>query len=218
MEGTVKWLDIASVELLPGNAKDHDVGAIVASITQFGFLNPVGLNTATGHAFDGNGRLEALRRMKLSGYVGKSGAETRGPPEGVREQSNAWLAPFWCFEVPEGREQAVAVALNKTNELGGWDYDVLSTVLQNLATTPDGLVGTGFSKEDLDPIMAFRGVDMTAVPNLAGWEEPTSAFRLIVTCENEDDLLTLRAFLGLNDDLSRVTEKFKDTNVALGQE
>ena len=167
MEGEVRWLDIASVELLPGNAKDHDIGAIVSSIAQFGFLDPVGLNTATGHAFDGNGRLEALRRMKLSGYVGKDGAEMRGPPEGVREAGGAWLAPFWRFEVLAEREQAVVVALNKTNELGGWDYDVLSQVLQNLATTPDGLAGTGFSREDLDSIMAAHTADVSG----AGFQE-----------------------------------------------
>jgi len=204
----LKWIDIGKVELLPQNTKDHDAGAIIESIKRFGFIDPIGLNTETNRAFDGNGRLEALRVMKVQGME---------CPKGVRAEGGKWLAPFFCFQIPEKEEQAAAIALNKTNELGGWDYDALAKVLSNLATLPDGLKGTGWDTDDLDAILAFTamGGDDVAVPELEGWEEPLTAYRLIVGCDNEEQLIQLRGALGLDtENTHRVTFRFTDTNVA----
>ena len=72
----------------------------------------------TGHDFDGNGRLDTLRQMKMS-------ASGRKPPRNIRVDSDGmWLFPAVMIEVPVEQEAALALALNRTNELGGWNQKI----------------------------------------------------------------------------------------------
>ena len=60
MDGSTVWLDIDQVASLEQNPKEHDIGAIIASMQRWGYIDVIGWNKRTGRVLDGNGRLEAL--------------------------------------------------------------------------------------------------------------------------------------------------------------
>jgi len=142
------FVDIAEALILPQNAKDHDIGAIITSLKKWGFVDPLVRNEPTGHVLSGNGRLEALRQMKLNGMPA---------PSGVKDVSGQWLVPTYTVNVPEEQESALAIALNRTMELGGWDFATLADVLSNIASQGN-LEGTGWAPEEVDALLAQTAV------------------------------------------------------------
>lgn len=139
----VELIPLSKLVGLPRNAKDHDLGAIVASIRRFGFLDPILLNGVTGHVLAGHGRRDGLRAMKVSGEP---------PPPGVEVNGGEWMVPVVQLSIPAEREEAAAVALNRTVELGGWDEAALVQVLSDLAAAGE-LEGTGYTAEELDSLL-----------------------------------------------------------------
>jgi hypothetical protein len=140
------YVRIDKIPHLPGNPKDHDMGAIIESIKTFGFLDPLGIGALTGNDIDGNGRLDALRQMKL---------DNMPLPRGIQADTDGmWMVPTvagidW---LNERQEMAAGIALNKTTELGGWNLALLSEALANLATQNE-LNGTGFDRDDVDALL-----------------------------------------------------------------
>lgn len=131
---------------LPRNPKLHDLGEIHQAYDEFGFLERVVINDVTGRMIAGHGRVDALQQRKASG------AE---PPGNVGVAGDdMWLVPADHVDVPEEKEEAAALALNKIGELGGWDEVVLASVLADI-TAQGGvsLAGTGFDEDDLDGIL-----------------------------------------------------------------
>lgn len=142
---SLDYLRLEEFQRLPRNVKEHDVGAIISSIEEFGFAEPVVVNKATGHILSGHGRMLALQSMKATNSV--------KVPMGVRVTGdNTWLVPVAYVSVPKEKEEALALALNRTGELGGWDNQALAELLADLAAR-DQLVGTGFDGDDLDRLL-----------------------------------------------------------------
>jgi len=81
MDGSTVWLDIDQVASLEQNPKEHDIGAIIASMQRWGYIDVIGWNKRTGRVLDGNGRLEALRKMKAAGMAA---------PARVVVEGNTW--------------------------------------------------------------------------------------------------------------------------------
>ena len=131
-------------QALPRNPKEHDIGAILLSLQRFGFIEPVVVNEITGHLLSGHGRVMALRVMKADGHK---------PPDGITTSDGSWLVPTDFVPVPEDQEEAAAVALNRTVELGGWDESMLAQVLGDLASGEIGLDGTGYDTQELDGLL-----------------------------------------------------------------
>lgn len=155
----IEYIRLDAVEHLPDNPKDHDLGAIAVSIEKFGFADPIAINPLTGHDFDGNGRLDTLRQMKLSWRKPQ-------PPRNIRVDSDGmWLFPAVMVEVPIDQEAALALALNRTNELGGWNQKILAKVLSDLASA-GALEGTGYDRDDVDALLKAVG---------GGTEKPDAA-------------------------------------------
>lgn len=65
----VELVPIISLQEHPENFREHDVGAIIASIERWGVWRPVVVQKGTGYVLVGNGELKALRAMgPLSPY------------------------------------------------------------------------------------------------------------------------------------------------------
>lgn len=139
---SVEYVSVDDLNLRDDNPKDHDIGAIIMSLREFGYTDPVGIDEATGKLVDGHGRIFALRSMREAGEQ---------PPAGVEVRGGKWFVPVIMGVRFKDDLQALAyvIAANRTTELGGWLDPKLAEALQRLPK----LDGTGFNDEDLQALM-----------------------------------------------------------------
>ena len=147
-------LPLTKISRLPRNPKDHHVQVIVESYGRFGFVDRMIVNRETGHLLSGHGRVKALLQLKATGH---------DAPDGIEVNDDEWLVPVDYISVCESEEEALAIALNRTVELGGWDDAKLAEVLADLVATPEGLAGVGYDGDDLDALLA-------GLANPIGWD------------------------------------------------
>jgi DNA modification methylase len=150
-----EYIRLDSIKPLPANPKDHDVGTIVQSVERFGFAGTIVVNKTTGNTVRGNGRVEALRWLRV---------KNRPTPVKILEDiDNMWLVPVSYVTVTAQEEPALAIALNRAQELGGWDDHKLMSQLDDLvAQGKQMLVGIGFDADDLDQLrtrLDFNDID-----------------------------------------------------------
>lgn len=141
----VEYMPISEIRPSPRNPKDHDLGAIHASVSRFGYVAPAIIDDRTGRMVAGHGRLEDLRRRKASG---------ESPPERIIERNGEWLMPVLrgvSFRSDEDAE-GYLLADNRLSELGGWDDSKLADLLSDLAAD-DALEGTGYDGDDIDRLL-----------------------------------------------------------------
>lgn len=115
----------------PDNARTHNeanLSAIKGSLDAFGQVEPLVVQKGTGRIIAGHGRLEALTRQ----------GETE--------------ADIVEVDVDDQKATAMAIALNHTGELAGWDMPKLAQVLQSLPE--DLLPATGYDAGQLTDILA----------------------------------------------------------------
>ena len=140
-----KLVRLQDLQPYPLNPKEHDLGAIHTSIHEFGFLERIVVNEITGHILSGHGRLETLTQQQ---------AQQMDAPQGVVAENGDWLVPVDYVNVPEAKEGAATVALNRTVELGGWNEEALATLLQDIENNSAvDLSATGFDAEGLEALL-----------------------------------------------------------------
>ncbi len=157
----IKYGDISTFTLLPDNIKAHNKPGIKASIREYGFVEPIGINRRTGNDIFGNGRLECLREML---------ADDEDCPKGIVEKIEypktlinlekdtpkriKWFAPFVDgLDFDEAEEVILAARLNRENELGGINYQKAFEILKRLReNSPEGFERTGFDAASLEHI------------------------------------------------------------------
>jgi len=126
-----KRIELWSVDrLVPyaRNARTHSdsqIAQIAASIAEFGFNNPILVDTNAG-IIAGHGRLLAARKLKL-------------------DHVPVVVLDHLC----ETQKRAYILADNKLAELAGWDEDVLRGELAELRDTDLDLEVLGFSDDEL---------------------------------------------------------------------
>jgi len=128
----------------PANARTHDdrnLAAIEASLREFGQVEPLVVLASSGRVIGGNGRLAAMKRLGWEkAYVVRfSGSETQA--------------------------RALAIALNRTAELAGWDGDVLAQTIEALRSDGFDVSALCISDEELRQIVE-------AAPSADGGETP----------------------------------------------
>lgn len=171
------------------NVKRHDLADLTKSIERFGFNDAVILDERTGKLVSGHGRLEALTAMKAAG---------KSPPDGVVVRGDAWCVPVqrgWSSR-SDAEAEAFLVAANRLVERGGWDFEVLSKVLDDLSQA-DALEGVGYSREEVERILSRPEVVNGATDALAEWqgmpdfrnaEDPEPFRTLTVHFRNAEDV------------------------------
>src|ERR1700733_15089213 len=114
----------------PRTHSDSQVAQIAASITEFGFNNPILVDTDAG-IIAGHGRLLAARKLRL-----------REVPVIVLDH------------LSETQKRAYVIADNRLGENAGWDDDMPRLELETLRQEGFDLGLTGFEDEDLARLLA----------------------------------------------------------------
>ena len=138
----------------PSNVRTHgpqNLESIVASLKRFGQAEPLVVQQRTGRLIGGHGRLQAMKQL-------------------------GWAAcEIVELDLDDLQATSLAIALNRTAELAGWDEANLAKLLQELKAE-DALDGVGFSEDDLDALVQqlreqedHRWADM--LPDRRPWPE-----------------------------------------------
>lgn len=149
-ELTIERVPINSLHEAESNPRTHDernLAAIRESIARWGQVEPLVVLRATGEVVAGNGRLQVFRDL-------------------------GWSTVDVVYVDMDGQEAAaLAIALNRSGELGGWDYDALSQVLDSLRGTLDVEV-TGWTEAELDGLFGDHAPVMDGIEPIESKELP----------------------------------------------
>jgi DNA modification methylase len=127
-----KEIEQVAIDLLkhhPRNANHGDVEAIKKSLAVNGWYGSVVANLTTKHILAGNHRVMAAKAL---------GWET---------------VPVQWVDVTPEEELRILVVDNRTTRIGQDDTTKITDILAELANTPIGLDGTGYSAVDLDALI-----------------------------------------------------------------
>ena len=127
-----KEIEQVAIDLLkhhPRNANHGDVEAIKKSLAVNGWYGSVVANLSTKHILAGNHRVMAAKAL---------GWET---------------VPVQWVDVTPEEELRILVVDNRTTRIGQDDTTKITDILAELANTPIGLDGTGYSAVDLDALI-----------------------------------------------------------------
>lgn len=136
----VETVPVERLSTHPRNARHGDVGAIAASLTEFGQFRPLVVQRSTGHIIAGNHTYRALTA------------------NGVKHAQVTYL------DVDDETALRILIADNRTSDLATNDLDALMDILSELHA--DGkLTGTGYDGDDLDDLL--RDLEQSApVPDV----------------------------------------------------
>lgn len=127
MELEIQYLKPSDLKPYSKNARKHterDVGAIIASIREFGFNDPVGIWGKQNIVVEGHGRLLAAKELGLEK-----------------------IPCIRLDELTDEQRRAYTLAHNKTAENSSWDMDMLSMELNDIDIDMSGF---GFEMPELD--------------------------------------------------------------------
>lgn len=131
------------------NPKAHDVPFLVASLSEFGFVELPAVNETTGKFVAGHGRLGALAAMR---------AEGRPPPGNVVAKGKKWFVPVLRGNrfVDDASAERYLVASNRAVERGGWVQKELAALLAEHARASDdvALALTGYDRREVEALLA----------------------------------------------------------------
>lgn len=154
MTTTARYIDYMPVAELPEavrNPKAHDEASLAASVSRFGYVDPIVIDERTGRIVSGHGRRNELMRREAAG---------ESPPDGVDvAEDGTWRVPVtrgWSSRSDEEAE-AFVIAANRISERGGWQHDQLAEVLADLRKSDLGLDGVGFDDDELEAILISAG-------------------------------------------------------------
>lgn len=157
----LRYVPLVQAKLWDENPKLHDLEALVRSIETHGFGDPPKYDATLGALVYGNGRTEALERMRQEGQQ---------PPRGIGVlEDGGWAIPVIFGVDALSRAAAVAFAIDHNNLtlLGGslgvhdllaiWDEEKLVKVLEE---TPDaGRLLASLEPEDVDTLLGGPDFD-----------------------------------------------------------
>lgn len=133
-------LPIGEVHPRKGNPRRGDIDVIAESLERNGQFRPIVVNKATGEILAGNHTYAAAKRL---GW-GKIAAT--------------------FVDVDEDQAARIVLADNRSAELGSYD----DTLLLNMLNSMDGdLIGTGYTRDDVDALLALSGHGVTDLDDLA---------------------------------------------------
>ena len=114
----------------PRTHSEEQVAQIAASILEFGFNNPVLVDSESG-VIAGHGRLLAARKLGLE------------------------KVPVIVLDhLDENQRRAYLIADNRLSELAGWDRELLALELQDLTDVGFDATLAGFNSKEIDDLLA----------------------------------------------------------------
>ncbi len=159
----LRYIPLAEARRWDDNPKLHDLDALVRSIETHGFGDPPKYDATLGALVYGNGRTEALERMRREG---------REPPRGIGLlDDGSWAVPVIFGVDAESRAAATAFAVDHNNLtlLGGglgltdllalWDEEGLQAALEGVPGAAEML--TSLAPAEVDALL--QGPDFSPV-------------------------------------------------------
>ena len=137
---------------------DEQITQIAASIKEWGFTNPILVDT-DNEIIAGHGRLLAAKKLNLK--------------EVPCIEANNWS---------EAQKKAYVIADNKLALNAGWDEELLKIEFNELTNLNFDVELTGFSLEELGTL--FDNNDDEKLPDQ---EDLNSTYEVAVECKNESD-------------------------------
>jgi len=122
----------------PRTHSEEQVAQIAASIVEFGFNNPVLVDSKAG-VIAGHGRLLAARKLGL-----------------------AQVPVIVLDHLDENQRRAYLLADNRLSELAGWDSELLAGELKDLADAGFDATLAGFDSKEIDDFLASIEKTVTA--------------------------------------------------------
>lgn len=117
----------------PANVRTHgekNLMAIRGSLEQFGQVEPLVVQAGTGKVVGGNGRVDAMRSL-------------------------GWThADVVVLELTDTQATALGIALNRTGELAGWDFENLGKLLGALQAENFDLASIGWDAGEVQNLLA----------------------------------------------------------------
>jgi len=110
----------------PRNPRNGDTDAIGDSIRHNGLYRPLYVQRSTGHVLAGNHTYQAALEL------------------------GATLLPVLWLDVDDDEATRILLTDNRTADIGQYDDALLLDVLRDIATHDAGLLGTGYTPDDLD--------------------------------------------------------------------
>jgi DNA modification methylase len=134
-------------------AGDPEYERLSDSINNFGYVEPLVWNSRTGNLVGGHQRFKILLE------------------QGQKEVEVS------VVDIPPEKEKALNLALNKVQ--GGWDYEKLASLLNELSQLPDFDIGiTGFDLDEISQIFdratQFQGDDFDFETSVNSIEKPVT--------------------------------------------
>ena len=187
----IEMVNVDAVTSHPRNARRGNIAAIVDSYRANGMFAPIVVQRSTGFAIDGNHRLAAAKAI--------------GMP----------TIPVVYVDIDDDRALRILLVANRTNDLAGYDNQMLTELLTELE--PVTLDGTGYDTAALNDLLA----ELSTPDKHAGMSPPDrgTPLDLTKTVTKRGDLWTVgdhRVLCGDSrnaDDVARVMDG-KQINVA----
>ena len=130
-------VSVDSLVLLPGNARRGDVGAVAASLRQFGQRKPLVARRSDSAVLAGNHTLMAARSL------------------GWDEVAVVWV------DDDDVTGKAFALADNRASDLGGYDEAALAALLVDVDGSAPDLIGSlGWSSDELEALLRSAEVEL----------------------------------------------------------
>jgi len=133
----VHELSVKALKVDPKNVRLHserNIGAIMASLLDHGQVEPILIQKKTNRVIAGHGRLEAAMRLGMT------------------------KVKVIAIDCDAKTAKILGVRLNKTAELGAWDFQGLSEMLSSFDAVDQ--LRTGFTDFEIGPLLS------------ASWEPP----------------------------------------------
>ena len=124
----IEYIDINRLEPYERNSRKHDhrdIESIKASITEFGFSDPIGIWSDHNVIVEGHGRLEAAKELGL-----------------------VKVPCIRLDHMTDEQRRAYAIAHNKVAELSEWDFRVLDSELAGITEIDMGQFGFYETEEE----------------------------------------------------------------------
>ena len=162
----IKYKKTTELTAYAKNSRTHSdaqVAQLVASLREFGFTNPILIDSKNG-IIAGHGRLKAAQEL---------GYET--------------VPTIELGKLTEEQRRAYIIADNKLALNAGWDYELLSFELQDLQDAGFDVGLTGFSDDEI------KAMNATEEEIDEDFKEPSDESRntLLIECTSERELETL---------------------------
>ncbi|MBP2325350.1 ParB-like chromosome segregation protein Spo0J [Kibdelosporangium banguiense] len=138
----------------PDNPNRGDVGAIGESIEENGFFGALLVQHSSGHIIGGEHRYHAAREKGLTEL------------------------PALVLDVDDDRARRILLVDNRSAQRAAWDDERLLAVLEELATAPAGVAGTGFTATELEDLAGVMADRPTLEELAAKHGEPNDALML----------------------------------------